>query len=237
MDTQKLLTSRLCPHRGKGEENTVRGITAAIADKPFMVEFDVQWFQNNLYLGHPPQQKMGESLESALALFSDTKVMPKVDLKLPKDSFDEALHFLCDTLVSSSLEKILVNIGGQADTMNYMKAEKILLAAAPHNILLNIDLRRYEEASLQVIDEHVISLARKPVSLSPNLEDDIAQAIDFALYHDIPHVHYWAHPHKKYSTEQLIDIMIITEKRGLSCYFDIGKHNIIVDEPDLVWLQ
>ena len=51
---QAQVLARLCPHLGIGEENSLTAIQSGIKSSPFFVESDIQWHNNDLYLGNPP---------------------------------------------------------------------------------------------------------------------------------------------------------------------------------------
>jgi hypothetical protein len=251
----KLISNRICPHRGKGDENTLKAITAGIADMPFMVEFDVQWIDDDLYLGHPyvkgsesghPEEMFKkETLSQALQLFTASTVMPKVDLKLNAESLHESVDALREALSTSKLEKILVNISGVLElcdisSHDYMRAEQQLLSSTSDNVLLNIDLNRYagitkgEIITDYDIYDHIASLTRKPFGLSPNIGDDIDAALAFAVEHSIPQVHFWSNRDVGYDIDDLFNIFAKTEAKGLTCYFSIFVEKLPGPELALV---
>ncbi len=219
--------ARLCPHRGVGEENTLASIGSGIATEPFMAEFDVQWSDSNLYLGHPPKINEHTVLADALHLFLDTKTIPKIDLKLNKNTQNQALSALIAKLNTWSPHKSLVNIAGKLDPQQFIDAEARLVDETDENILLNIDMQRYDDLKSETITQHIKGLKRKPFSISPNLNEDIAGAINFAIKHNIPHLHFWAHPSSRYSIDRLYKAMESAIDSGLEVYFDIKTQNIV----------
>jgi glycerophosphoryl diester phosphodiesterase len=226
----ELFYQRFCPHRGIGEENTLASITAGVRTQPFLVEFDVQWINDNHYLGHPPVKKTDETLSEALQIYTGKSTMPKVDLKLTPESSRQAITALCSTLSETPVNRILVNISGKVDARDYMHAEQLLVRNTPNNVMLNIDLGRYAGISMPDIENHIYTPMRKPFSLSPNLDDDLDEALDFALNHSIPQVHFWSHEDKQYDIDRLFGILTATEEKGLTCYFDVKEQNIINHE-------
>lgn len=109
MPAQKeIVYSKLCHHRGIGEENSLSAIKRGIRSSPFMVEFDIQWDKNDLYLGHPPEIT-NTKLIDALELFINSQILPKVDIKLKLQSFDDALSRLIKILNELKPQIVLVN--------------------------------------------------------------------------------------------------------------------------------
>ena len=225
-EKQKTLNYRLCPHRGIGKENTLDSIQAGIAGIPLMVEFDVQLYRNKLHLGHPPDINTGSGLNDALQLFLNTSVLPKIDLKLNQQTSSEALAALTNELTTWSPRRALVNISGALDSNKFMEAESKLINDTKRNVLLNIDLERYKHKSTLEISKHVNNLNRRPFSLSPNLDTDINHAINFAVQHKIPHIHFWSYNNQRYELDYLLELMELVLSHGLEVYFDISHQNI-----------
>ncbi len=63
------------------------GFLRKSCNAPFMVEFDVQLYQQKLHLGHPPALNTQSTLKEALQLFLKKPVIPKIDLKLTAQIF------------------------------------------------------------------------------------------------------------------------------------------------------
>lgn len=228
MPTQKdFVYSKLCPHRGIGDENTLLAIKNGIKSSPFMVEFDVQWNDNDLFLGHPPVIT-NSRLVDALELFRNSKIIPKVDIKLKLQSFNEALEYLIRVLNEWDYLKILINIDGSISSDYFMKAETILLNNTSNNVLLNIDLERYKFKSPKSISAHLSSLARSPFSISPNLETNIDEIISFAKLHKINNIHFWSNPKKAYSIEELFRRIVLCEDNDIKAFLDIKTSNILI---------
>jgi hypothetical protein len=225
--TQKKFISRLCPHRGIGKENTLESIEAAISIHPFMVEFDVQLYRKSLHLGHPPDVNTESSLNAALKLFLKKSVMPKIDLKLNSRTYDEALAMLIDSLVAWNPRKALINIDGDLGADKFMEAESILVSRTSDSTRLNIDIGRYKNKSKLEINRHINNLARRPFSLSPNLDDNINNSINFALQNKIPQIHFWATRNRQYDLGWLSEIMDYVLSYGLEVRFDIRYENIM----------
>jgi glycerophosphoryl diester phosphodiesterase len=218
--------SRLCPHRGIGKENTMQSIVAGISSMPFMVEFDVQLHSGTLYLGHPPQLNQESTLQDALQQFLNKSAIPKIDLKLNPLTSQQSLDSLVAQLYRWG-DGALVNIDGDLDAKGFMAAEDFLMRKTEKSTLLNVDLCRYKGVDAITIDQHINDLTRAPFSLSPNLEDDLAYAIKFALKHKIPQIHFWSFYNKKYSQEFLCQRMETVLSNGIEVYFDIKTTNII----------
>lgn len=217
--------AKVCYHRGIGRENSLEAISSAIKTSPFLVEFDVQVWNNTLYLGHPPE--LGEStLAEALELFKNTRLLPKIDLKLTSESLTEALTLLVAELVTWAPRKALVNVGGETSAVEYMNSERLFMSKVGDNALLNIDLERYGGISRDEMIAHIKSLTRMPFSISPNLSDDLPAAIDIAKVVGIPHIHFWAHHDEQYTIVELYNKMKLCQKSGLKVYFDIKDSNI-----------
>ncbi len=227
LDYNHEFTARLCPHRGIGKENTLESIRSGIQLNPFLVEFDIQYFKNDLYLGHPPDLNIKSTLADALGLFTNTSTLPKVDIKLDINNFRAALELLITGLVPCSPKKVLVNISGALDASKYMAAETSMIRKTTDNVLLNIDLERYKGKSAQEIATHIIGLDRKPFSVSPNLDNDIPAAISFAIKQNIPHLHLWSYSDRTYSLKHFYKIMQSVLDSGLEVYFDIKTQNIL----------
>lgn len=227
-DYNSEFAARLCPHRGIGKENTLQGIRSGIELNPFFVEFDVQYFKNALHLGHPPDLNTTSTLLNALELFANTTTMPKVDIKLDITNYSAALELLLTELTAYNPKKVLLNIAGELDADKYMAAETTITRKTSTNILLNIDLARYNGKSSQQIATHLNGLDRKPFSLSPNLDDDVSAAISFAIKQNIPQLHFWSHFDRTYSLKHLYKIMQSVLDSGLEVYFDIKTQNIIL---------
>ena len=220
--------ARVCHHRGIGKENTIEAISSAIQVSPFIVEFDVQLEKSKLNLGHPPDLGKNTVVE-ALELFKNNRLLPKIDLKLTSKSFDEALSLLVDVLTAWAPRKALVNISGDLNANQYMQAEQLLMSKTGDATLLNIDLGRYGANDRDEIIGHIRGLERVPFSISPNLDDDIATAIDIAKIVGIPHLHFWSTFDKHYSTTYLYSQMKLCQGNGLEVYFDIKDSNVIRD--------
>jgi len=227
MNYQEEFVKRLCPHRGIGEDNTLGGIERGLELKPFLLEFDIQHYDHELHLGHPPEVNETATLADALSLYSRSKTIPKVDLKLTDADIEVSLNLLAAELAKWSPRKVLVNIAGELrDAASYMEAESTLLKITDNNVLLNIDLDRYRGISDNGVAEHVENLERIPFSISPNLDANIPAAIDFALQHDIPNIHFWSSFDKRYSKEHLFGVMGYVLDSALEVYFDIKAVNI-----------
>jgi hypothetical protein len=222
-----MFNKRLCPHRGIGEENTLTSIYAGIQRRPFMVEFDVQLHDHKLHLGHPPVLNTESTLQDALNLFVHKPVIPKIDLKLNAKTFYSAIASLVDELDDWSPNISLVSIDGDLDAKGFMLAENQILKLTDNKTLLNVDLCKYKNKTSKEIDRHIQGLTRHPFSISPNLDDDIDYAIDFAIKHKIGHVHFWAKHDKKYGLNFLYSLMERVLDSGLEVYFDISDLNII----------
>lgn len=217
--------AKLCPHRGIGEENSLDAIRSGIQASPFLVEFDVQWYNDDLYLGHPPE--VGENtLSQALELFRDTLIIPKIDIKLSSQTNNQGLQALIDQLLNWDPKKALINIAGDLSADEYFQAEKKLMKNTEENVLLNIDLERYTGKTDSIISDHIKNLKRVPFSISPNLETSTIDTISFAKEKHIHHIHFWSYFDKKYSTNDLYDRMELCNKYGLQVYFDIKTQNI-----------
>jgi len=221
-----MFADRLCPHRGVGQENTIASIRQGIAKNPFMVEFDTQYYDGNLYLGHPPNLNKETTLADALQLFDNALILPKIDLKVNFLDYERSLETLINQLENWNPRRALVNISDGLNIGNYMRAEAALMRRTDSNILLNIDLDRYKDKSDKQITEHLNNLPRRPFSLSPNLDDDIEASIDFAVRHGIPHIHFWAFHDRAYSLNFLYEVMDAALDQGLEVYFDIRLQNV-----------
>jgi len=159
MNNYDEFTRRLCPHRGIGEDNTLEGIEKGLELKPFLLEFDIQSYGNELHLGHPPKVNRTATLADALNLYQHSETMPKVDLKLADADDDSSLGLLIAELGNWSFRKILINIAGELhDPVAYMKAESTLMQNTGSNVLLNIDLARYDGENDIKIAKHVANL-------------------------------------------------------------------------------
>lgn len=219
-------SARFCPHRGIGEENTLVGIEEAIRRSPFMVEFDVRPYNQTLYLGHPPHLNKHATLQDALELFKSSQVMPKIDLKLDENTFEEGLNSLC-VMLSTWTSGALINVDGDLSSDRFMEAETFLMQNTVKSILLNVDLIRYQQVNSAAINQHIQSLKRLPLSLSPNLDADINDAIAFAKHHHIAHIHFWAFYNRTYELDYLCMLMERVLSNDLEVYFDIKFKNII----------
>ncbi|MDQ3094287.1 MAG: hypothetical protein M3Q70_03895, partial [bacterium] len=92
---------------------------------------------------------------------------------------------------------------------------------------LNIDLNRYKQKTHAEIENHIKNLARTPFSLSPNLDDDIEHAIDFAFKFNVGHIHFWSNIDNKYELSYYYSLMQRVLDSGLQVYFDIRYQNIV----------
>ena len=217
---------RLCPHRGIGGEDTLAAIQQGISVKPFLVEFDVQWYDDDLYLGHPPGVQQEATLAQAIDLFSRIDTFPKIDLKLTSETSKQGLGALIEQVRAWSPHKALINIAGSLTADQYMQAETALINETDQHALLNIDLKRYEGKSRSEMSQHIEHLGRKPFSVSPNLDSDLEDAINLALSEAIPQVHFWAFPGSRHSEVRLRELMRSCLDRGLEVYFDMKTDNI-----------
>lgn len=217
--------AKICHHRGIGQENSLKSISTAIAVSPFLVEFDVQWSDDELRLGHPPELSE-PTLDQALLLFEGTDILPKIDLKLTEDSYEHGLGALVNILNVWAPRKALINIAGDLSAGRYMQGEKILMNKTGANVLLNIDLDRYKPNNQKTIIAHVKDLSRTPFSISPNLADDAHEAIKFASSLGIPHVHFWSTFNARHPIQNLHERMVLCQKNGLEVYFDIKSSNV-----------
>lgn len=234
MQDLKEFYKRFCPHRGIGEENTLAALCKAIRRRPYFVEFDVQFYRGNLYLGHPPGRTQ-ETLSEALQLFSSASTFPKVDIKLTPKTSQQALA-RTNALLKGIRQKVLVNVSGDVNVATITEAERWLAKNLPGHCLLNADISRYQTLGGGAIDKHLRSLAKKPFSLSPNLESDIDLACAVAVKHGIGQLHFWAHHHHTYSLQYFIPLMNRVKAEGLEPYFDIQKRNIKLTLPQkLLW--
>lgn len=222
------LAKRICPHRGIGLENTIPAIVTAVEQAPFLVEFDVQYSDGQLYLGHPPVINMDARLGDALRLFQNSSTIPKVDIKLDPQTWRTALDYLITQLNAYGPQQVLLNIDGRLDAPNYFEAESILMQRTDDNVLLNIDLARYVGQGEQAISDHLGTLHRSPFSISPNLASDINFSLDFAIANGIKQVHFWAFSQAKYSQADLIELMQQCLDRHLEVYFDIVAGNMMI---------
>ncbi len=220
--------AKVCHHRGFGKDNTLQSISAGIKISPFLVEFDVQWSNNALRLGHPPELGK-ETLDEALQLFTDTNILPKIDIKLTNQSFDQAIDELVKFLEKWKPRKALINISGNLISDGYMQAEKRLMELTDDNTLLNIDLERYGRNDTNTVISHLRNLSRLPFSISPNLKDETAIAINLAKNLGITNIHFWSTFDDKHSIEFLHKQMKLCENNGLVVYFDIKTENICTD--------
>lgn len=217
--------AKLCPHRGIGVENSLAAIQSGITANPLFVEFDIQWHNNDLYLGHPPE--VGKNtLHEALELFRNTSTLPKIDIKLTSQTSNSALKALIVQLSTWNPKKALINIAGDLTADKYFQAEIRLMASTDKNILLNIDLERYSGKSKSAITAHIKHLQRIPFSISPNLATNTIDAINFAKQESIHDIHFWSYFDKKYSANDLYKRMEQCSKNGLQVYFDIKTQNI-----------
>jgi hypothetical protein len=239
---------RFCFHRGDGKENTLESVESAIQRKPFLVEFDVHFEKGRLYMGHPPSIETESTVAEALSLFKHSTVMPKVDLRLKSTTMDTSLYVLTREIAKWS-RRIMINVGARGNfsndpllqaepwmtsrfsTFHFMKAEKYIMSHTHRNVLLNIDLHRYSQASPEEIDRHVRHLARHPSCLSPNLDQDIDANIQFALKHKIGLLSMWIHEGDTYEYEYLLSLMQYIRGHGLEVLFDFRPENIIGAHP------
>lgn len=214
------LDRRICPHRGIGQENTLEAIQEGLKTEPFLLEFDVQMHDYDLFLGHPPLLNTETTLEQALNLYVGHRTTPKVDVKLTTISMHQAIDRLI-AIAGSYKSKMLVNLSGSLSSSQYMAAEKYLIQAASPYILLNIDLGRYQECAAEVIQQHLEELSGKIFSISPNLEDDIQPVIETATTYDVHHIHFWTLPDRTYLKSALAIRMEQLLDRGFEVYFDV----------------
>ncbi len=222
---QEQVLARLCPHRGIGQENSLDAIGAGIKTSPLFVEFDIQWNNNNLYLGHPPVVG-NDTLSQALELFKNTPIIPKIDIKLTSQTSNLALDELINQMSGWNPQKALINIAGDLNADEYFDAEKKLIAYTGDNVLLNIDLERYRGKNESEILTHINGLSRVPFSISPNLQTSTKAAIDFAKHNNIGHIHFWSFFDKKYTINNLYSRLEICKRHNLDVYFDIKTQNI-----------
>lgn len=230
--TQKL-KDHLCPHRGQNDENTLESIMAGLHESPFMLEFDVQPYNNDLHLGHPPRLRLTETLEQALELFDDISTIPKIDIKLTKNNITEGIRLLVAKL-GNYHKPALINISSRhqrkLSVQDYMLAEQYLVNNTQANILLNIDLDRYGFMPEESIKQHISKLSRRPFSLSPNLDSHLGKNIYFAKLFQIQHLHFWAYEKSLYSEEYLSRLLMTLSMHGYKVYFDISSINVLQTE-------
>jgi hypothetical protein len=167
-------------------------------------------------------------LREALELFLATSKLPKIDIKLTSQTADQALVSLINELHTWIPREALINVDGNLKADDYMNAEAQLQEETGDNVLLNIDLGRYRGKSHEAIVVHLHSLSRLPFSISPNLDDDIEYAIEFAKDLGIPQLHFWANFDRQYTIGELYEKMKLAEARGLVVYFDIKSSNIVM---------
>ncbi len=223
---KQTLLERICPHRGIGDENTLAAIENGLLLQPFLLEFDVQYHHQNLYLGHPPGMAREATLQEALELFAGQTSLPKVDLKLTERTVFVGLWAFI-TAIDKLPFSVLVNISGDLQPQAYMKAEQVLMKSTPATVLLNIDLARYGKLSVAQIDAHLSSLARKPFSISPNLEAPLYMVESLARRHDIQHIHFWSHPASSYPVATLEEKLDDLQRKNFEVCFDIKQQNIM----------
>lgn len=221
------IEDHLCPHRGVGGENTLEAIKSGLLLNPFLLEFDVHCFNKELYLGHPPNRSKEATLDQALALYSGISTLPKIDVKLDKNTIAVTIDRLIE-IITKNIRPVLINLSGNLNSEQYLKAERYLYRAHANNsIMLNIDLGRYKGLSEDVIYGHLSKLQAHIISVSPNLEDDLAPVITVARAHKIKHVHYWSSADQKYKRDDLVKRMQNLLDKGFEVYFDISTHNLI----------
>ncbi len=222
----QVLSEVLCPHRGLGDENSLKSIRSAIETRPTMVEFDIQNLNGTYFLGHPPKINKDSTLEDALNLFSKSDVLPKVDLKCLPD-WKADISLLLSTLNFIDYN-VLLNIGGDnLSAVEFIKAENFITELSKSNILLNIDIARYGILSAAQIKQHIQSLNRKPFSVSPMLEGNFNTEIELAKACGINNIHFWSNNSTTYTENELLEIYNNYSKNETQVLFDI-KSNIIV---------
>jgi hypothetical protein len=218
------LSKILCPHRGEGIENTLLAIEKGLKKSPFLLEFDVQLYNGELHLGHPPKLNKEETLIDALKLYSNSASLPKIDIKVTDQNWNESLQILIDVINSHFNARCLVNISGEHLTSGQaMKAEQWLQDKENSNILLNIDIERYDTFSLNRINEHLISLKTKPFSISPKISSKYIKSIQIAHMLGIDNIHFWCDKNERFSIQYLIDLKNEIESENLNVLYDIDS--------------
>lgn len=190
-----------------------------------MVEFDIQNKDGVFYLGHPPRMHYDAVVSEALQLFTDTTVLPKVDIKCLAD-WKKDISLLANELNSFS-RKVLVNIDWPHLTSSQVLAsEKYLLDETGPHVLLNIDIERYQGFSKKDIENHINSLKRPPFSVSPKLERDYDSEIKLADECSIKEIHFWTNYSRMYSEEELLEIYHTYTSQNFIVRFNIDTRCI-----------
>lgn len=226
-------------HRGYGlRQNSLRAVQDAVEAGFSMVEFDVQYYDGEFVLGHPPY--IGDqTLEQALGCFEHTQCLPKIDVKLTSaDITPTHIQKLVDSLGRVHGERKLVNLSHKhtlLEPSQYFKAEALFCqavkASKQSNIFLNVDISRYQETSNAVIITHIRAL--KPFVYSMSLEmkhKDQENAYKIAKACGIHRLQFWLHQERYHRTnlQELETFYHNATGKGFEPAFDIDiRHQIL----------